>query len=304
MRNSYKTIFNTVALATALTFSAAAFAPFAAAGGERGGRGGPDVINNGGDGGAGGRGGQGGPGGEGGAANANNTGNAQSVNVRSSFLGLPSTGFFAPASGCQDGWGISLGGFGSPGGGGFGFQRLKPAGVDMGAYTISEYKQLPHEKREEIADKLWSSDRATLNCLLHQEQQFENRLAGERAMNTASGAANVEAEKVRMRGAVEVARIEAMTKMAMPGRAHDCNGSMVVVPKGAHVDPQSRSVRSPEDIKKLKKNNGDAGHEKCEQDTKRLVDAVLDRKASEGFLNPKELETVATQDHPVLEPAH
>lgn len=297
MRNSFKA----AVFATTLTFSTMALAPFVEAGGR--------IINNGGEGGAGGRGGAGGPGGaggDGGMANANNAGNTQNVetNVRSSFLGLPSTGFFAPASGCQDGWGISLGGFGSPGGGGFGFQRLKPAGVDMGAYTIEEYRQLPHDKREEIADKLWSSDRATLNCLLNQQQQYASRLTAEQAMANASGVANLEIEKVRARGAIEVARIESMTRLAIPGREHDCNRGIVVVPKGARVDEQSRMLRSPEDIKRIKKNRGDTGHEKCGQDTQRLLEELFNRNASEAFINPKQAETAPAHDHGTPEPGH
>lgn len=294
------------AIAAALTTALSVAAPAQA--GDHGGRGGgPDVVNNGGRGGAGGQGGAGGAGGLGGAGgNANNAGNTQSVetNVRSNFLGLPSTGFFAPASGCQDGWGISLGGFGPPGGGGFGFQRLKPAGVDMGAYTIEEYRQLSHDKREQITDKLWSSDRATLTCLLNQQQQYASRLFAEQAMATANGAANLEIEKVRQRGAIEVARIESMTRLAIPGREHDCDRGIVVVPKGAHVDEQSRSLRSSEDIKNIRKNHGDTGHEKCGQDTKRLLDELFNRDASAAFINPKQPETAPVQDHGVVEHSH
>lgn len=291
------------ALTTALTLAVPAQA------GEYGRGGRPDIINNGGQGGrggAGGAGGTGGRGGDGGAANANNTGNTQHVetNVRSSFLGLPSTGFFAPASGCQDGWGISLGGFGSPGGGGLGFQRLKPAGVDMGAYTIDEYKNLPHEKREEVVGRLWGSDRATLNCLLHQQQQLESGLAAQKAMTEASGTANLKVEQVRARAAVEVARIEGMTRLALPGREHDCNRGMVVVPKDGHVDPQSRSLRSSEDVKEIRKNKGDTGHEKCGQDTQRLLNQLFDREASEAFINPPQPETGLAHDSGATELVH
>lgn len=259
MRNSF---LKASALTLVVTLSPGVFAT--AFGGERGGHGGPDIINNGGRGGSGGAGGSGGPGGAGGTGGAGGAANSggNDINVRSTFVGMGSPGYLAPAHRCMRGKGWGIFGFGGPGGGGLNFLNQDPSGVDIGPYSTREFRKHSLSDRKQIIDdnNLWSSERATLNCLATEDEQAEDAQKAQERMHQASLDSLERRERIKAKVEVMKAQMEEAGRQAKPGRDHACN--LAPAFENGKLIKETLRIRGQ-------------GHEDCDGFTKRLLNEVI-----------------------------